>query len=136
MELPAGLSVVKTAARPFPKTKTQPEVVQNADGTTAIYWLGVDFIHPKGSMRHFSAKVTVDACASDTLAVTALAYLVNATDLTAYCAEPLAEPAIQACVAETGHVRTDPSPKRQSRNTFCSVRPGTAMLAGGSTGAL
>lgn len=94
MELPAGLSVVKTAIRPFPKTKTQLEVVQNADGTTAVYWLGVDFPHAKGSTRRFSAKVAVDACAPDTLAVAALAYHVNATDLNAYCAEPLAEPAI------------------------------------------
>lgn len=93
MELPAGLSVVKTS-RPFPKAKAQPEVVQNADGTTAIYWLGDDFTHNQGSTRRFSAKVTVDACAPETLAVTALAYPVNATDLTAYCAEPLAEPAI------------------------------------------
>lgn len=94
MELPAGLSVVKAISRPFPKTRTQPEVVQNADGTTAIYWLGVDFPHDKGSMRLFSAKLAVDACAPQTLAVTALAYLANATDLTAYCAEPLAKPAI------------------------------------------
>ncbi|EWM26413.1 hypothetical protein Naga_101468g1, partial [Nannochloropsis gaditana] len=90
--LPTGLSLVRTSSRP--KARIHPEVVENPDGSTAVFWLGFDFAKAKGNKRVFKAKAKVDACAPETLTVTGLAYLVNATDLTTYCATPLASPAV------------------------------------------
>ncbi|KAM3568898.1 hypothetical protein VYU27_008994, partial [Nannochloropsis oceanica] len=85
MDLPAGLSVVKLKARPS-RMLSPAQSIQNPDGTTAIYWTDFDF--KKSSKRVFQAVVIADDCAPETLDVTALAYLVNATDLSAYCAVP------------------------------------------------
>ncbi|EWM20687.1 hypothetical protein Naga_100433g5 [Nannochloropsis gaditana] len=86
--LPAGVSLVRSSSRPKPRI--YPEVVENPDGSTAVFWLGFDFVKAKGGKRVFKAKLKVDECAPETLTVTGLAYLVNTTDLTTYCATPLA----------------------------------------------
>src|SRR6056297_2153559 len=92
LNLPNGLSVERTAMRPSSKPYTPPQIVEDTDGTNAIYWLGVAFTKSKGGKRRFRVKVKADECAPDTLAVDAFAYLVNATD--ASCITPLASPAI------------------------------------------
>ncbi|TFJ83369.1 hypothetical protein NSK_005339 [Nannochloropsis salina CCMP1776] len=90
--LPAALVLVRSSTRP--KHCIYPEVVKNPDESTAVFWLGFDFVKAKGGKRVFKAKLKVDECAPETLTVTGLAYLVNATDLTTYCATPLASPAV------------------------------------------
>ncbi|EKU22911.1 hypothetical protein NGA_0436200, partial [Nannochloropsis gaditana CCMP526] len=77
--------------RPSSKPYTPPQIVEDTDGTTAIYWLGIAFTKSKGGKRRFRVKVKADKCAPETLAVDAFAYLVNATD--ASCITPLASPA-------------------------------------------
>src|SRR6056297_2799810 len=59
MDLPSGLSVLRTVARPASKRIASPEIVQNLDGSTAIFWLGMDFTKSKGGKRVFRAKVVV-----------------------------------------------------------------------------
>jgi hypothetical protein len=93
LELPNGLAVLQTRTRPSSKAVADPTIVQNSDGSTAIYWTDMAFYKTKSFKRTFQAKVIVDECAPDVLAVTALAYLVNATDMTPYCTESLAAPA-------------------------------------------
>eukprot|EP00624_Nannochloropsis_granulata_P003164 evm.model.NODE_26024_length_17010_cov_77.754318.7 len=43
MELPAGLSVVKLKTHPSRISSSAQTLVQNPDGTTAIYWTDIDF---------------------------------------------------------------------------------------------
>lgn len=90
MLLPRGMTVERTATRPHLKLFTSPEIVENFDGTTALYWLRVDLDRSK--KRRFMAKVQIDKCASETLAVDATAYLVNATNIS--CTTPLPSPAL------------------------------------------
>jgi len=93
LEFPNGLAVLQTRTRPSSKAVADPTIVQNGDGSTAIYWTDMAFYKTKSFKRTFQAKVIVDECAPDVLAVTALAYLVNTTDMTPYCTESLAAPA-------------------------------------------
>ncbi|EKU23125.1 hypothetical protein NGA_0705900, partial [Nannochloropsis gaditana CCMP526] len=92
LNLPNGLSVERTAMRPSSKPYTPPQIVEDTDGTTSIYWLGVAFTKSKGGKRRYRVNMKADECAPETLAVDAFAYLVNATD--ASCITPLASPAI------------------------------------------
>ena len=89
MELPAGLSVVKLKTHPS-RMPSRARIKRNPEGITAIYWTNIDF--KKSSKRVFRAEVIADDCAPETLDVSALAYLVNATDLSTYCVSPLVEP--------------------------------------------
>jgi hypothetical protein len=57
LNLPNGLSVERAVMRPSTKPLTPPQIVQNPDGTTAIYWLGIDFTKPKGGKHRFRVKV-------------------------------------------------------------------------------
>jgi len=91
MELPAGLSVVQHKTHPS-RMPSPAQIVPNPDGTTAIYWTDIDF--KKSSKRVFRVEVIADDCAPETLDVSALAYLVNATDLSVYCVAPLAQPVV------------------------------------------
>lgn len=79
LNLPNGLSVERAVMRPSTKPFTPPQIVRNPDGTTAIYWLGIDLTKPKGGKRRFRVKVKADECAPETLTIDAFAYLVNAT---------------------------------------------------------
>ncbi|TFJ87972.1 hypothetical protein NSK_000792 [Nannochloropsis salina CCMP1776] len=92
LNLPDGLSVERTAMRPSSKPYTPPKIVEDADGVTAISWQGLAFTKRKGGKRRFRVKVKADQCASETLAVDAFAYLMNATDTS--CMTPLGNPAI------------------------------------------
>ncbi|TFJ86968.1 hypothetical protein NSK_002055 [Nannochloropsis salina CCMP1776] len=92
VNLPDRLSVERTAMRPSSKSYTPPQIVEDADGVTAISWQGVAFTKRKGGKRRFRVKVKADQCAPETLAVYAFAYLMNATDTS--CMTPLANPAI------------------------------------------
>ncbi|TFJ83453.1 hypothetical protein NSK_005293 [Nannochloropsis salina CCMP1776] len=92
LTLPNGLSVERTAMRPSSKPYTPPQIVEDADGVTAISWQGLAFTKRKGGKRRFRVKVKADQCAPETLVVNALAYLMNATDTS--CRTPLANPAI------------------------------------------
>lgn len=92
MDLPSGLSVLRTVARPASKRIASPEIVQNLDGSTAIFWLGMDFTKSKGGKRVFRAKVVVDECAPEMLVITGLAYLANAT--ATFCETPLTSPEV------------------------------------------
>ncbi|TFJ85411.1 hypothetical protein NSK_003370 [Nannochloropsis salina CCMP1776] len=92
LSLPDGLSVEQTAMRPSSKPYTPPQIVEDADGVTAISWQGLAFTKRKGGKRRFRVKVKADQCAPETLVVNALAYLMNATDIS--CRTPLANPAI------------------------------------------
>src|SRR6056297_2087957 len=78
--------------RPSPKPFTSPEIVKNADGTTAIYWLNIAFTKRKGGKRRFRVKVKADDCAPESLGLNAFAYTVNTTG--ASCITPLAESAM------------------------------------------
>jgi hypothetical protein len=49
MVLPVGLSLIRTATRPLPKLVTPPRVVQNLDGSTAVYWLRMNLVLKKRS---------------------------------------------------------------------------------------
>src|SRR6056297_3603394 len=40
--LPRGMTVKRTATRPRLKSYTSPEIIENLDGTTAVYWLQSD----------------------------------------------------------------------------------------------
>lgn len=44
MVLPVGLSLIRTATRPLPKPVTPLRVVQNLDGSTAVYWLRINLV--------------------------------------------------------------------------------------------
>lgn len=90
MTLPSGMSVRRTATRPSIKPHMPPEVVGNIDGTTALYWLDIDF--SRRSKRRFRVKVNIDLCAPEHLAVDAFAYLNNATST--WCVTPSASPAL------------------------------------------
>ncbi|TFJ82445.1 hypothetical protein NSK_006271 [Nannochloropsis salina CCMP1776] len=92
LNLPDGLSVERTAMRPSSKPNTPPQIVEDADGVTAISWQGLAFTKRKGGKRRFRVKVKADQCAPETLVVDAFAYLMNATDTS--CMTPLANPAI------------------------------------------
>jgi hypothetical protein len=92
LNLPDGLSVERTSMRPSSKPYTPPQIVEDADGVTAISWQGLAFTKRKGGKRRFRVKVKADQCAPETLAVDAFAYLMNATDTS--CITPLANPAI------------------------------------------
>jgi hypothetical protein len=92
LNLPDGLSVEQTAMRPSSKSYTPPQIVEDADGVTAISWQGLAFTKRKGGKRRFRVKVKADQCAPETLAVDAFAYLINATNTS--CMTPLANPAI------------------------------------------
>jgi len=121
MDLPAGLSVVKLKARPS-RMLSPAQSIQNPDGTTAIYW--TDFNFKKSSKRVFQAVVIADDCAPETLDVTALAYLVNATDLSAYCAVPLTEPIVLR-VRYPGDKKTDKH--ASSKPVTCAPTPAPSV---------
>lgn len=76
--LPRGMTVERTATRPRLKPYTNPEIIQNLDGTTALYWLQTDLDRPR--KRRFMAKVQVDKCAPEGLAVDTMAYVDNTTN--------------------------------------------------------
>jgi len=90
LELPAGLSVVKLKAR---LSRVSPlrraSSIRMGDGHL-LSGLRLQ----KELQEHFQAVVMANDCASETLDVTPMAYLVNATDLSAYGAVPLAEPVV------------------------------------------
>jgi hypothetical protein len=92
LNLPDGLSVEQTAMRPSSKPYTPPQIVEDADGATAISWQGLAFTKRKGGKGRFRVKVKADQCAPETLAVDAFTYLMNAIDTS--CITPLANPAI------------------------------------------
>ncbi|TFJ81147.1 hypothetical protein NSK_007493 [Nannochloropsis salina CCMP1776] len=88
LNIPKGLSVERTAMRPSPKPYTSPNSVENADGTTVIYWLNIALTKRKGGKHRFRVKVKADECAPEMLEVDAFAYAVNGTG--ASCITPLA----------------------------------------------
>src|SRR6056297_846108 len=87
--LPSGTSVECTGTRPHLKPHTSPAIIKNLDGTTALYWLQIELDRPR--KRRFMARVHVNKCAPETLAIDAFAYLVNATSIS--CATSLSCPA-------------------------------------------
>ncbi|EWM20839.1 secreted protein [Nannochloropsis gaditana] len=92
LKLPNGLSVERTTMRPSSKPSVPLQIVEDSDGTSTIYWLGIAFTKRKGGKLRFRVKVKADECAPETLAVDAFAYLVNAT--AASCITPLVNAAI------------------------------------------
>jgi len=68
------------------------QIVEDSDGTSTIYWLGIAFTKRKGGKLRFRVKVKADECTPETLAVDVFAYLVNAT--AASCITPLVNAAI------------------------------------------
>ncbi len=123
MELPAGLSVVQFKTHPF-RMFSPAQIVPNPDGTTAIYWTDIDF--KKSSKRLFRAEVIADDCAPETLDVSALAYLVNATDLYVYCVAPLAEPVVLR-VRYPGDKKTGSGKHASSRPVTCAPTPAPSV---------
>ncbi|TFJ82556.1 hypothetical protein NSK_006139 [Nannochloropsis salina CCMP1776] len=91
LNLPDGLSVERTAMRPSSMPYTPPQIVEDTNGMTAIYWGNIAFPRRKGGNCHFRVKIKASECARDTLAVDAFAYLLNATE--ALCITPLVNPA-------------------------------------------
>jgi hypothetical protein len=51
LNLPDGLSVEQTAMRPSSKPYTPPQIVEDADGVTAISWQGLAFTKRRGGKR-------------------------------------------------------------------------------------
>ncbi|EKU23411.1 exported nucleotide-binding protein, partial [Nannochloropsis gaditana CCMP526] len=78
--------------RPSSRPLTPPQIVNNADGATTMYWQRLAFIKRKGGKRRFHVVVKANECAPETLEVDASAYLVNTTDSS--CITPLANPAL------------------------------------------
>lgn len=92
LNLPDGLLVERIAMRPSSKPHPPPQIVEDADGATVLYWQGLAFAKRKGGKHFFRVKVKAHECAPETLAVDVFVYLVNATDTS--CITPLANPAI------------------------------------------
>ncbi|EKU20749.1 hypothetical protein NGA_0613100 [Nannochloropsis gaditana CCMP526] len=91
LALPNGLNVHKTATKPSSKLYT-PQIVRDLDGTTELFWEGIDFTDRKRNKGRFRAKADVDSCAPETLAINAYAFVVNATDVS--CITELVTPTI------------------------------------------
>ena len=123
MELPAGLSVVKLKTHPS-RMPSPAQIVPNPDGTTAIYWTDIDF--KKSSKRLVRVEVIADDCAPETLDVSALAYLVNATDPSVYCVAPLAKPVVLR-VRYPGDKKTGSGKHASSRPVTCAPTPAPSV---------
>lgn len=116
--------MVKLKTHPIGKPSLEVEIVQNPDGTTAIYWTDLNI--KKNSKRLFRAEVIADDCAPETLDVTALTCLVNATDLSAYCAAPLAKPVILR-VRYPGDKKVGFGKRASSRPITCAPTPAPSV---------
>src|SRR6056297_2706493 len=57
LNLPNGLSVERTAMRPSSKLSVPLQIVEDSDGTSTIYWLGIAFTKRKGGKLRFRVKV-------------------------------------------------------------------------------
>lgn len=127
--LPRGIAVERTATRPRLERYAAPEIVQNLDGTTAIYWLHVDLSMHR--VHRFMAKVQVDKCAPETLSVDAIAYLSNATSM--FCTTPIPRPvSIKRTSSKTqaiSHLRSDTSPLCQPCGAIYFICPTAEILA-------